>query len=55
MSDEKNYAEQDGKKVTQAIADQPQEEFVSQDNAPSKVEVPAEGGVRDDHPDPPRH
>lgn len=46
--------EQDDKKVTQAITDAPQEEFVSPQSVPSKVEVPAKGEMRDDIPDPPR-
>ncbi|CAN5803189.1 hypothetical protein BH20VER1_BH20VER1_28920 [soil metagenome] len=40
MSDEKNDAEQDGKKVTAAITDAPQEEFIAQSNVPSRTENP---------------
>jgi hypothetical protein len=40
MSDEKNYEEQDGKKVTQAITDAPQEEFIADANLPSRTENP---------------
>jgi hypothetical protein len=40
MSDEKNYAEQDGKKVTAAITDAPQEEFIADANLPSRTENP---------------
>ncbi|MBA2430963.1 MAG: hypothetical protein H0V56_02465 [Chthoniobacterales bacterium] len=40
MSDEKNYAEQDGKKVTAAITDAPQEEFIADANVPSRTENP---------------
>ena len=37
---DKDYSKQDGKKVTAAITDAPQEEFITESNIPSRTENP---------------
>ena len=52
---EKDDDRDEHKQSTQAIAEQPQEEFVAQENIPSKTEAEVSEERSPKNPEPPRH